>query len=266
MPLPEFSELTFGFAFLREFERYYTRGGYFPAAPDFITQAAEADKGYDVGILDGATPVYFQFKRSFVVRSQLATEFARPDFRLSSRPIYRMHLLKKAKYRQHKALQRLQNSGEEVLYVTSQVPNTAALNRAFLSRRIVDEATALFSPKDISLPNETKQHWVSFEANASVGYVYSREGTEFKRSIRNAPELAESRLPERAGSVEANLKRLTTLINLAARIDPRTTKEIRERFENPIAQASVAAACILDAHLTLFHGFNVGIHLKPGAT
>ena len=48
MPFPDFSELTFGYAFLREFEKQYTRNGSFPAAPDFITQAAEATLGYDV--------------------------------------------------------------------------------------------------------------------------------------------------------------------------------------------------------------------------
>jgi hypothetical protein len=50
MPWPGFSELSFGFSFLREFERQHAPGGSFPAAPDFISQNEEATKGYDVEI------------------------------------------------------------------------------------------------------------------------------------------------------------------------------------------------------------------------
>ena len=51
MPWPDFTELTFGYVFLREFERYYVHGGRFPKAPDFISQGEEATKGYDVEIV-----------------------------------------------------------------------------------------------------------------------------------------------------------------------------------------------------------------------
>lgn len=56
MPWPDFTELTFGFAFLRELEQNYVHGGRFPKAPDFISQGAEATKGYDVEVaIDGST-------------------------------------------------------------------------------------------------------------------------------------------------------------------------------------------------------------------
>lgn len=74
MAWPDFSELSSGYGFLREFERRYTPGGRFPAAPDFITQSAEATAGYDVEVLSGTTPVFFQFKRSFVLTTRNATE------------------------------------------------------------------------------------------------------------------------------------------------------------------------------------------------
>ncbi len=81
MPWPGFSELSFGFAFLREFERHHAPSGMFPSAPDFISQRAEASAGYDVEIaLDGSTPVFFQFKRSFVLTTRRAMEIRNGDF------------------------------------------------------------------------------------------------------------------------------------------------------------------------------------------
>ena len=63
MPWPDFTELTFGFAFLCELEQKYTPGGRFPNAPEFISQRAEATRGYDVEVtLDGTTPTFFSDK------------------------------------------------------------------------------------------------------------------------------------------------------------------------------------------------------------
>ena len=50
-------------------------GGKFPKAPDFISQGAEATKGYDVEVtLDGSTPVFIQLKRSYVLVQKNARE------------------------------------------------------------------------------------------------------------------------------------------------------------------------------------------------
>ena len=48
MAWPDFTELSFGYCFLRELESRYTHGGRFPKAPDFISQHEEATEGYDV--------------------------------------------------------------------------------------------------------------------------------------------------------------------------------------------------------------------------
>jgi hypothetical protein len=255
VPLPDFSELTFGYAFLREFERLYTLGGYFPAAPDFITQAAEATLGYDVSVLDGGTPVFFQFKRSFVVKSYRATEFHNPS-QFVSLPVYRMSLMKKNAYAQHKALQSLEATGEDVLYVTSQVPTPAELSDAFVNQRVVERATALFSPTDINLPDETKQHWVSFRADADHGYVFSKEGFRFERNIRSVADLIDKRLIERQTDAPHNRKRLTGFVDRISE-DSLRARRIRERFKDPVIQASVIAAYVLDAHLTFFNGPNM---------
>jgi hypothetical protein len=137
VPWPDFSELSFGFSFLREFERLYAPSGKFPSAPDFISQPDEASLGYDVeAALNNSTPVFFQFRRSFVLTTHRANEIQNGDF---LHPVlFRMHLRKKEKYRQHKALCLLEQRGNTVLYVTSQIGNFDELTRAYVSQTVVD--------------------------------------------------------------------------------------------------------------------------------
>jgi hypothetical protein len=163
MPWPDFSELSFGFAFLREFERNNVSGGHFPAAPDFISQHDEAIKGYDVAVLDGSTPVFFQFKRSFVLTTTLAKEIQNGDFDVI--PLFRMHLRQKNAYRQHVALQELEQAGNAVFYVTSQIASFEDLTQAYVNQTILDHSAALFSPVEITLPNLYEHHHLCFGAS-----------------------------------------------------------------------------------------------------
>lgn len=151
MPWPDFSELSLGYAFLREFERQYTPGGSFPAAPDFISQHLEAEKGYDVSVLDGGTPVFLQFKRSFVLTTARAKEIQKKHFFHTL--LFRMHLRRKDSYRQHKALQKLENEGKVGFYVTSQIEKSTDLSRAYRRNAVLDRTAALFLPNEIVLPD-----------------------------------------------------------------------------------------------------------------
>lgn len=91
MPWPDFTELSFGFCFLREFERHYVAGGSFPRAPDFISQYREATEGHDVEIaLQDSTPVFLQFKRSMVLTRRNAIEII--DGHHADPDVYRMYL------------------------------------------------------------------------------------------------------------------------------------------------------------------------------
>ena len=163
-----------------------------------------------------------------------------------------MNLMKKNSYGQHIALQRLETAGEEVLYVTSQVPTPAALSDAFLNQRVVQEATALFRPGDINLPDLTKQHWVSFEANASHGFMFSEEGIRFERSVRDVADLVDKRLLKERVGREQNRQRLTKIVSLVS-AQSLQARRISQRFKDPVVQASVIAAYVLDAHLTFFN-------------
>jgi hypothetical protein len=151
VPWPGFSELSFGFAFLREFERRHAPGGTFPSAPNFISQNAEAKEGYDVSVLEGSTPVFFQFKRSFLLTTRRANEIQSGDF--TDPVLYRMHLRQKESYRQHIALQRLEQKGNCVFYLTSQIDSFEDLTKAYIADAILDQTAALFAPSEIILPD-----------------------------------------------------------------------------------------------------------------
>jgi hypothetical protein len=251
MPWPDFSELSFGFSFLREFERLHAPNGKFPTAPDFITQNDEATKGYDVkAALEGSAPVFFQFKRSFVLTTHNAKEIRDGDF--NSPDLYRMHLREKESYRQHKALQKMEGKGNSVFYVTSQVADPGSLSKAYANNTVVDSAGALFSPLEIDLPNEIERHHVTFEADANYGFVYSEKGKKFERKFRRFGVALEKSMLPRRSSVVDNREVLSAFINTVGEGGPRDQAafEIAARFKEPEIKASILAFFLLDAQLT----------------
>lgn len=252
MPWPDFSELTFGFGFLREFERDYTPSGQFPKAPDFISQADEANKGFDVEVEYAAgTPVFFQFKRSFVVRSYRATEYnSTASSALKPIPIFRMELRKKNSYSQHKLLRELETDGNHVFYVTSQVADPLGLSKAYRDKCIVERASALFSPCDIPLPTDSKQHFVSFKADASFGLLFSDEPEKFERRLPSPRTLFSERVRASQSDFAGRRDRLERF-NARLMKENLLARRIAERVEGPLARASILAALVLDAQMTI---------------
>ena len=251
MPWPDFSELSFGFSFLKEFERLHAPNGKFPTAPDFITQSDEATKGYDVeAALEGSAPVFFQFKRSFVLTTANAKEIKGGDF--TNPDLYRMHLREKDFYRQHKALQKLEADGNCVFYVTSQVADPGALSKAYASNTVVESAAALFSPLEIILPNEAEPHHVTFEADADFGFIYSEKGQRFERKFRRFGTALEKSMRPSRRSAEENRKTLIEFNNRVVETVPNdgAAREIASRFKEPAIKASILAFFLLDTQLT----------------
>jgi len=249
MPWPDFTELTFGFAFLREFEQNYVHGGRFPKAPDFISQGAEATKGYDVEIaLDAATPVFLQLKRSYVLVRNSAKEIQ--DGLFTGPKVYRMNLHKNGKYRQHKALQGLESLGNAVFYVTSQIYSPKEFADAYSAGTIVSQASALFSPNEIILPNDTKPHHVSFQKNSHLGYVYSSEPNTLERKFATEDSWRPDLL-ERRRSASANREMLKETVSYLMKRLPRSSSIRKMIQEQPVeAQAAILAYFLLDAQLT----------------
>ena len=249
MPWPDLSELTFGFSFLREFEQSYAPSGTFPKAPDFISQYDEATLGYDVNAwLDNSTPVFFQFKRSFVVRSSQAKEITVGHF--AGPILYRMHLRRKNDYAQHRALQDLETSGNAVFYITSQIESSVELTVAYTSGTVLDQAAAWFSPLEINLPNLTEDHWLSFRAGDPTYRLYSEEGFAHERKYQNWSDVNPSLLARR-GSSDQNLAALSQVVSRLSGRDHEATRLAR-RFEHPAIQASILAFLTLDTQLTFF--------------
>lgn len=249
MPWPDFSELSFGFSFLREFERLHAPGGKFPSAPDFISQADEASLGYDVeASLVQSNPVFFQFKRSFVLTTNKAKEIQNGDF--SSPVLYRMHLRKREKYRQHKALCSLEQRGNSVFYVTSQIRNFDDLTHAYRTGNVVDRTAALFSPLEIDLPDDTGDHHLCFSAANNYAYIYSEEGARFERKHPDW-RLTIKQLMSRRRTVDQNRKMLQQIVK---DLEPQSAsaKEISDRFNHPAIKAPILAFLVLDAQLSLF--------------
>ncbi len=250
MPWPDFSELSFGFAFLREFERHHAPGCAFPSAPDFISQRAEALAGYDVEVaLDGSNPFFLQFKRSFVLTTRRALEIQNGDF--TAPVLYRMELRKKDNYRQHLALQNLEQTENSVFYVTSQIQDFDRLTEAYLNGDILGRTAALFSPIEINLPDLTDSHHLSFRAEDDHAFIYSREGYRLKRRYPRWEMAVETALLPGRRSAEENRKNLAKVADQLSSQNPRAAT-LANRFEHPAIKASVLAFLVLDAQLTLF--------------
>lgn len=261
MPWPNFTELTFGYAFLQEFEKNHVHGGRFPRAPDFISQGAEATKGYDVEIaIDNATPAFLQLKRSYVLVRSTAKEVQ--DHSYPGPRVYRMHLHKPGYYRQHKALQKLEVDGFRAVYVTSQIYTPEEFAKHYADGLLVSRAAAFFTPGEIVLPDDTGDHHVSFKAEDDFGFVYSDEPNWFKRKLPRedvlVPFFNEGRRDAQTNRVALH-KAADSLIEFSGMIMHRRGRSLLSLIEGrPVEQqVSILSYFLLDAHLTF---------VKPGKT
>ena len=182
MPWPDFSELSFGFSFLRELDFSL---GPTPFPVNFISQQLEADLGFDVAVFDVPTsPMLIQLKRSFVVKSTQSKEAGLQW----GKPIYRMYLRKNRGYDQHRKLRKAETAGYRAFYVTSRVRDTNELYIKAGSRSLISDGSKSFLPSSIPLPTDTKQHWVSFNHDGTRIQRFSKEPLPVADEI---PSLAE---------------------------------------------------------------------------
>lgn len=212
MAQPDFSEFTLGYGVTRYFEELF---GARRVLPNFPTQNEEADGGYDVDILAHGVPLFIQFKRSEIMTRRSATEYKQhpADWEM---PIFRMHLHGHNEFRQHYLLQGLEDDGNTAVYITSQVRNKALLNQYYEGNRILD-ASRIFLPSEIVLPNVHQRHHVSFNHGAPFHRVYSETGERTESRMREPSDLIEvlrqrSKVKDARTSLEAfvtEMERLT---------------------------------------------------------
>ncbi|NSZ66423.1 hypothetical protein G6L16_025995 (plasmid) [Agrobacterium tumefaciens] len=186
MTQPDFSEFSFGYGVTRYIEDLF--GGR-RVLPNFPTQNEEADGGYDVDLLAHGVPLFIQFKRSEIMTRRSATEYKLhpADWEL---PIYRMHLHGHNEFRQHYLLQGLEDEGNTAVYITSQVRSKALLNQYYEGNRIL-EASRMFFPSEIVLPDVHQRHHVSFNSGAPFHRVYSETGERMESRMRQPADLIE---------------------------------------------------------------------------
>jgi hypothetical protein len=210
MAYPNFSELTFSFAFLNELQWFLWNNT--PAwhpwlFMNFLTVHEEIKIGADVVFDNGLTPIYIQFKRSEVIKGQKGrtpkelklVSSGNHQFKLRERPFYRMHLHKYKDYLQHFTLQAQEViANQRVFYVTSQVPNLSALQNCVATKSVFNSASAFFLPSEIILPTDLnnpddlkEDHWVSFSKNGSHKVVYSEKGVKTPRKAVDSANFSE---------------------------------------------------------------------------
>jgi hypothetical protein len=112
------------------------------------------------------------------------------------------------------------------------------------------EFWAMFAPNEIILPDDTKDHHVSFKPNDSFGYVYSKEPHQFERKFQSF----DSWLPtvgRRAQSAKENRQLLEKTVKFLKK-KRRPGDPVRQMIrDQPLeAQAAILAYFILDAQLT----------------
>jgi len=206
MGYPNFSELTFGFAFLSELQRYAWANGRTPFPwfwANFFTVHDEIDIGADVELFAGSIPVYIQLKRSEVFEKRspngpmelIGTKKKRGAgrhpalFMDSECPIYRMNLHRKYNYKQHEELRKTEYfTNGRACYVTSQVPDAKELRDCVNDQRVMHEATTVYLPSEIQFSNFSDKHFVSFTRHRRKSLVYSEFGEPFERKYSNAGE------------------------------------------------------------------------------
>lgn len=256
MPWPDFTELSFGYCFLRELETKYTPGGRFPKAPDFISQHAEKTKGYDVEVdlaMNGSAPVFIQLKRSMVMIRNNAIEYGSPYF--ANKPVFRMKLHKNDGFAQHKALMTLEQAGNNVVYATSQVATPEDLIEHTRNGTIVTKASSIFSPSSIKLPDFQDEHHVSFYADQTWAVLFSEEGKQFQRKWSNSSEWI-ANLASSARDLESNEKAMREAEGVLRRLADEVDWDLRgplnsvlERFSRPTARVAVLAYYLLGVQL-----------------
>jgi hypothetical protein len=251
MAYPDFSELSFGYCFLRELESRYTHGGRFPKAPDFITQHDEATKGYDVEVaMDGAVPLFIQLKRSEVMVGGYAREFGSQWFQ--TRPAFRMNLHGKHAYAQHAALQDLDTSGEQVIYATSQIEEPAELSAHSVSGTVISSASAMFAPNEIQLPDLTAKHHVSFYEDKPWAVVFSEEGGHFDRRFPSAEKWISQLFEKPRGREENEAAMRSVALRIRSRFGASAVDRGIARISDgsPVTEAAILSYFLLDAQLT----------------
>lgn len=228
MRLPQFSEFSFGYALTDNLIH-----GVLPeklkAAPTFpsLYKEGKPGGGYDVKIPLTSAPLFLQFKiPQIITRKSKKTP---PGFEV---PYYRMHVRPGGQSLQHQNLLIHGRRHRLVYYVAPKFHTTAALNKAFLNHRMVEESVFIRPSQIGSLDDQ--DHFVAYDTLHPVAWLFS-EPQPIQDSIDGHKFLEDVQLDvHRAGRAESETDLFETIAQEIIKTYEETVRiaEIRAREQN----------------------------------
>lgn len=250
------TEFSFGYAFTENLIRASQSGP--STAPYFPNLIQEATLGYDVQIAMPAAPIFFQYKVPEVMTRRSAKEISR--YRLPIHlPFFRMPLMRRDKSRQHELLVTLENSNPgAVFYASPQMQSSIGFNRCYAACA-VHTHSALFSPAEIGLLPDNRDHVVAYERGASTAWFCSEPRMIKMHSLEGAVDRVVDQMRRRVEQrlIDVVAETLAMIHELVPRALSDQEQAIRERMrlrrrslidiEAPSEEALFAAEEILVA-------------------
>ncbi len=170
---PLFSEFSYGYAVTEEFS-----SGKFgqikgtPAFPSLHTEGKQGG-GYDVNIPIIGVPLFLQFKLSHYLSRANSLEWNQ-----YGKPYYRVYLRPLKYSQQHKLLLDLEKSGNDVYYIAPRFHRVSDLDNYYGSNMVVAQS-ALIRPENIGILPDAEEHYITFLANDSIGFLWSHDPNNF---------------------------------------------------------------------------------------
>jgi hypothetical protein len=203
-----YTEFSFGYAFTENLIRSSAAAPH--GAPVFPNLIQEAKLGYDVRINLPGVPLFFQYKLPEIMKRSTAAEIADyhlPDF---SVPFFRMHLMRRSLSAQHHKLIELEQAYPgRVLYASPCLQDISQFNTAYNAAR-VHERSAFFSPNEIGLLSDNKDHSVAYRDGSLDAYFCSEPrkiaATSYADLTMKARSLFEGGLSSSLESAAAQLR------------------------------------------------------------
>lgn len=166
----EFSEFSYGYAIVDELLNW--RGIGLRTFPFFPSLREEAKLGYDVRLDRPGAPIFLQFKLSDGMERNTAAEIQKHALPLTL-PIYRMHLIRADRSKQHSLLVSLNRRQRYVYYVAPRFHRGNEFGRHYLSHDVVDNSIFI-SPRDIGKIHDKRNHMVSFGKTGRTAWFQSK--------------------------------------------------------------------------------------------
>ncbi len=166
-----YTEFSFGYAFTENLIRSLSTGP--TGAPIFPNLVQEATVGYDVKINLPAVPLFFQFKLPERMKKGTAFEVASGSCPGLTTPFYRIGLMRNDLSKQHAHLIELEDRFPScVFYAAPCLADIHAFNISYGLGRVYQD-TAFFSPTDIGLLPDNKQHTIAYRGDLGHAFFCS---------------------------------------------------------------------------------------------